>query len=515
MITALSSRAPGRDRPAAAERAAPRRLPGRSARRRARPRGRRPDGRAREAARARRAPPRQRGHAARHARGGRPDRAAHGQHAGGGRRSPLASRVGRADVVGHVRARGDDRAARARQLARRERGARERAARHRRRGGGGAGRARGSRATPPTACRRASCWTASSTRTARSSSGRARSCRSRARRCWSRAWSRRSPASGCSTCAPRRARRRRTSPRSCGNDGEVVAVEKHGGRAKALAENCERLGATCVSVREADAVDVDGEFDRVLLDPPCSDLGTLQSRPDVRWKKDEEVVRRLAAEQERLLDVAADRVRPGGTLVYSTCTISPDENERQIDRFLDRRGEFRDERARAAAAAPGRHRRLLHRPHDEGGLMDDRDQPGPRVPVLQGAVAAPDQPARPLPLRLLPAPLRAALGLPRLRLPRHDRADDRRRQRDLPQLRRVDADDDLERPSRKGARESRIRRPAPRNQPVPVLLFDSKSGSRTGAVFRSRRARRRPGCRSGRRSPTAGRTARCRPGRCC
>ena len=127
------------------------------------------------------------------------------------------------------------------------------------------------------------------------------------------------------------------------NEGEVVAVEKHGGRAKALAENCERLGATCVSVREADALEVDGEFDRVLLDPPCSDLGTLQSRPDVRWKKDENTVARLVPEQERLLDVAAERVRPGGTLVYSTCTISPEENERQIDRFLERHADFQGE----------------------------------------------------------------------------------------------------------------------------------------------------------------------------
>ena len=142
-----------------------------------------------------------------------------------------------------------------------------------------------------------------------------------------------------------------------GNEGEIVAVEKHGGRAKALVENCERLGATCVSVHEADALDVDGEFDRVLLDPPCSDLGTLQSRPDVRWKKDEAVVNRLAAEQEHLLEAAAERVKPGGTLVYSTCTISPDENERQIDRFLDRRGEFRDE---------GREQLLPHRHGTDG-----------------------------------------------------------------------------------------------------------------------------------------------------
>ena len=127
------------------------------------------------------------------------------------------------------------------------------------------------------------------------------------------------------------------------NEGEVVAVEKHGRRAKALAENAARLGATCVSVREADALEVDGEFDRVLLDPPCSDLGTLQSRPDVRWKKDEDTVARLVPEQERLLDVAAERVRPGGTLVYSTCTISPDENERQADRFLARHTDFQGE----------------------------------------------------------------------------------------------------------------------------------------------------------------------------
>ena len=126
-----------------------------------------------------------------------------------------------------------------------------------------------------------------------------------------------------------------------GNEGEVVAVERHGGRAKALDENCNRLGATSVTVREEDAGEVDGQFDRVLLDPPCSDLGTLQARPDVRWKKDEGTVEQLAVEQARLLDAAADRVRPGGILVYSTCTISPDENERQIASFTERRGDFR------------------------------------------------------------------------------------------------------------------------------------------------------------------------------
>ena len=72
----------------------------------------------------------------------------------------------------------------------------------------------------------------------------------------------------------------------------------------------------------------------MLLDPPCSDLGTLQARPDVRWRKDPELVERVAAEQARLLDAAAAQVRPGGALVYSTCTVSPRENEDQ-SRFLD------------------------------------------------------------------------------------------------------------------------------------------------------------------------------------
>jgi 16S rRNA (cytosine967-C5)-methyltransferase len=125
------------------------------------------------------------------------------------------------------------------------------------------------------------------------------------------------------------------------NKGEVVALERHGGRAAALAENCSRVGATCVTVREGDAAEPpDGEFDAVLLDPPCSDLGTLQSRPDARWKKTERDVAALASAQSRYLDAAAARVRPGGTLVYSTCTISPQENEEQVDGFLERHSDF-------------------------------------------------------------------------------------------------------------------------------------------------------------------------------
>jgi 16S rRNA (cytosine967-C5)-methyltransferase len=119
--------------------------------------------------------------------------------------------------------------------------------------------------------------------------------------------------------------------------GEVVAVEVHEGRARALAENSARLGADVVRVVGADAKrPVDGgPFDRLLLDPPCSDLGTLQARPDVRWRKDAGALERLAGEQAALLAAAAPQVRPRGTLVYSTCTISPQENEERMRAFLE------------------------------------------------------------------------------------------------------------------------------------------------------------------------------------
>jgi 16S rRNA (cytosine967-C5)-methyltransferase len=114
-----------------------------------------------------------------------------------------------------------------------------------------------------------------------------------------------------------------------GGEGEVVAVERHAGRAAALGRTCERLGADCVRVDVADATQhrPEGErYDRVLVDPPCSGLGTLQAHPDLRWRATPEGVRRLAAEQTRILDVAHRALRPGGRIVYATCTLSEAEN---------------------------------------------------------------------------------------------------------------------------------------------------------------------------------------------
>jgi 16S rRNA (cytosine967-C5)-methyltransferase len=111
--------------------------------------------------------------------------------------------------------------------------------------------------------------------------------------------------------------------------GEVVAVELDPGRAAQVADRCGLVGAGSVRIEIGDATVADlGEgYDRILVDPPCSDLGTLASRPDARWRKSPQLVERLAGLQERILVRAADALRPGGVLVYATCTVSRRENE--------------------------------------------------------------------------------------------------------------------------------------------------------------------------------------------
>jgi 16S rRNA (cytosine967-C5)-methyltransferase len=111
--------------------------------------------------------------------------------------------------------------------------------------------------------------------------------------------------------------------------GEVVAVEINPGRARELEENVRRLGASNVTVVNADGRDLPQEltgFDRALVDAPCSGLGVLAQRPDLRWR-----AQPLPALQLELLRAAAERVRSGGTVVYAVCTINSDENEAIVD----------------------------------------------------------------------------------------------------------------------------------------------------------------------------------------
>ena len=124
------------------------------------------------------------------------------------------------------------------------------------------------------------------------------------------------------------------------NEGHIAAVEANPARADELRANCERMHATSVAVIVEDARNVEGQFDRVMLDAPCSNLGTLARRPDARWRKTPEQIDELAELQRDLLDAAAAVTRPGGTLVYSVCTISEREGPSQLDSFKDRQSAF-------------------------------------------------------------------------------------------------------------------------------------------------------------------------------
>jgi 16S rRNA (cytosine967-C5)-methyltransferase len=159
-----------------------------------------------------------------------------------------------------------------------------------------------------------------------------------------------------------------------GGTGEVVAIERDRRRAGSLVRTAARLHAANVRVEIADAAlarSGEGEFDRVLVDPPCSGLGTLQARADLRWRATPERAREMAAVQEAVLAAGAQSLRPGGVLVYSTCTISTAENERRISTFLDSRPDFSvddlgaevpDLRLRTAATPSGGERFALTLP---------------------------------------------------------------------------------------------------------------------------------------------------------
>jgi 16S rRNA (cytosine967-C5)-methyltransferase len=111
--------------------------------------------------------------------------------------------------------------------------------------------------------------------------------------------------------------------------GEVVAVEINEARASELEANVRRLGSKNVHVLHADATALPGDigvFDRALVDAPCSGLGVLAARPDLRWR-----AKPLPELQLSLIRAAAERVRPGGTIVYSVCTMNVEENEAVVE----------------------------------------------------------------------------------------------------------------------------------------------------------------------------------------
>ena len=130
------------------------------------------------------------------------------------------------------------------------------------------------------------------------------------------------------------------------NDGaSVVAMDISPRRLTTVAHAVElhRLKSIRLMVADADGTLPFhcGSFDRVLLDAPCSGTGTLRHNPEIRWRLTEDDIRRLAEQQTRFLQNASLVVKPGGLLVYSTCSVEPDENEKVVASFLATNNQFR------------------------------------------------------------------------------------------------------------------------------------------------------------------------------
>jgi len=131
------------------------------------------------------------------------------------------------------------------------------------------------------------------------------------------------------------------------NDGKIWSVDRSSRRSKKISANSERLGINCLQLLICDSNELLIKypkwkcfFDRILIDAPCSGLGTLARHPDARWRMNKENIQELVALQSQLLNSLAPLLKSGGKLVYSTCTIHPDENFNQIKNLLQLKSEF-------------------------------------------------------------------------------------------------------------------------------------------------------------------------------
>jgi 16S rRNA (cytosine967-C5)-methyltransferase len=126
------------------------------------------------------------------------------------------------------------------------------------------------------------------------------------------------------------------------NQGRIVAMDNSRERLKLLEENCLRLGVTCVEpVLTSHLTLRTSHFDRILVDAPCSNTGVMRRRLDLRWRIQPKEIQRLRDLQLDLLKQAAPRVKSGGVLVYSTCSLEPEENAEVVKQFLSEHVEFR------------------------------------------------------------------------------------------------------------------------------------------------------------------------------
>ena len=126
------------------------------------------------------------------------------------------------------------------------------------------------------------------------------------------------------------------------NAGKIVACDISEERLKLIRENCQRLGVACVEPILFSALDPrPSTFDRILVDAPCSNTGVMRRRVDLRWRISPEEILRLRQTQLDLLKLAATKLKPGGVLIYSTCSLEPEENSEVIKEFLREHENFK------------------------------------------------------------------------------------------------------------------------------------------------------------------------------
>jgi 16S rRNA (cytosine967-C5)-methyltransferase len=157
------------------------------------------------------------------------------------------------------------------------------------------------------------------------------------------------------------------------NQGRVLSVDLYDHKLALIRQNAERLGITIIETLALDATELAsanvGLADRVLVDAPCSGLGVLRRKPDARWRKNAALLTELPILQGTILESAAQCLKPEGTLVYSTCTTEPEENEQVVQRFLQQNSQFVLEETGLFLPCPV-HEALVqylpHRDHQDG-----------------------------------------------------------------------------------------------------------------------------------------------------
>ena len=129
------------------------------------------------------------------------------------------------------------------------------------------------------------------------------------------------------------------------NTGKIIASDIYRRKLDLINKEAERLGITNIETRSWDATRVDSSMhqkaDRVLVDVPCSGLGVIRRKPEIKYKEYDADIELLPKKQLAILSASASYVKPGGTLLYSTCTVNPRENERVVERFLDKNPSFK------------------------------------------------------------------------------------------------------------------------------------------------------------------------------